>query len=131
MWLLILALATGTTVDTPVSIPMYIPIESTVGVIDKTVDEATAIFESFFQEGPEWVPAGVEVRGASLNEGLLTVDVSEEILNYGGNAFEAELVAELAAVAATVPGAEHFSLIIEGQRSPLAEGYTIEAMLLQ
>lgn len=111
MWYLILALAFGSPCDIP------------------AVTEPTAAFESFFQE--EWVPAGVAVLGTSLNDGILTVDVSEEILNYGGNAFEAELVAELAAIAATVPGAEHFSLTIEGQRSPLAEGYIIEGMSLQ
>ena len=86
-------------------------------------EHAQAAFKYFFRYSSYGVPENVNVLGVSLEDGLLTVDVSREILNYGGgSAFERALTTQLIKIAAEVPGTVRFILTIEGTLQPLAEG---------
>ena len=68
---------------------------------------------------------GAEVLGMTLEDGLLTLNVSKGILNYGGSTFELELVEELMEFARNVYGAKQFTLLIEGELGILNKGLYI------
>lgn len=79
-------------------------------------------FEYFFRYGSFGVPENVEVLGVTLVDGVLTLDVCEAILAYGGSAYERALAAQLVEIAREVPGAERFILKIEGEVRGLVKG---------
>jgi spore germination protein GerM len=64
----------------------------------------------------------VRVLGVSIIEGCLTLDVSAEILAYGGNANERALIAQLLETAFGLPRVDTLTLTVEGKLVPLPEG---------
>ena len=94
---------------------------------DTAEAHAAVAFEYFFRYGSYGVPDNVEVLGVELVDGRLTVDVSEDIANYGGSAFERALAAQLIKIAQELPKTDSFTLLIEGEARPLAQGTEIVA----
>jgi hypothetical protein len=84
------------------------------------------IFTAFFNDEDNPIPSDVRVLGVRFNDGALTVNVSEEILAFGGNENERLLVKALTCAARGVPGASYLTLLIEGELRPLAEGRVVE-----
>ena len=74
------------------------------------------------------MPEGVELLGLNIADGLLTIDVSGDILDYGGSAFERALAAQLVQIAAGVPGVDSLSLRVDGLRQPLAYGTEFDGL---
>jgi len=91
---------------------------------------AHTAFKLFFEQGYFGVPENVKVLNATLENGLLTIDVSEDILLYDGSASERALVEQLVKIAAEIPGAEKFTLTIDGFLQPLVKGTEINAICL-
>ena len=84
---------------------------------------ARIAYKYFFRYGIYGVPENVQVLDITFEDGLLTVDVSEDIVLYGGgSAFEMALVAQLTEIAGVVPGVDRLTLLIEGKEQPLAQG---------
>ena len=84
---------------------------------------ADAAYRLFFSKAGYGVPEDVTVLSIVIENGLLTLDVSENILSFGGgNAFEFALTSQLLAIAAEIPEVERFSLAIEGEMRHLPEG---------
>ena len=95
-----------------------------------TITHAHTAFEYFFAYGSYGVPGNVKVLDVKLDNGLLTLNVSGDILHYEGSAFEHALVTQLIRIAAEVPDAERFTLIIDGIHQPLVKGTEIIALPL-
>ena len=93
--------------------------------VETAEEHARMAFEYFFRYGKYGVPQGVEVLSIEMADGLLTVDVSEDILGYGGSAFERALVAQLKQIASDIPGADSLTLLIEGEEGLLVQGTAI------
>jgi hypothetical protein len=100
------------------------------GADDDAARLAFDIFTAFFSDEDNPIPADVRVLGVRLLDGALTVNVSEEILAFGGNENERLLVAALIEAARGVPGASHLTLLIEGESKPLSEGRVVESIPL-
>ena len=98
---------------------------------DTTEGSPRTAFEHFFRYGCYGVPENVKVLDVSLLEGLLTVNVSKDILSYGGSAFERALVEQLTKIAAEIPGTERFTLTIDGVLRPLIQGTEIDRLQLR
>jgi len=93
-------------------------------------EHAQMSFGYFFQNGTYSVPDDVEVLGIRITDGLLTVNVSESIMNYGGSSFEIALVTQLMKIATEVPGVDRFTLRVEGFLQPLVYGTEINGEML-
>ena len=93
-------------------------------------DHAQMSFNYFFQNGTYSVPKDVEVLEVRITDGLLMVDVTESILDYGGSSFEIALVTQLKKIASEVPGIDRFTLRVEGLLQPLAYGTEIYREIL-
>ena len=91
---------------------------------------ALTAFEHFFRYGSYGIPHNVKVLNVSLANGLLTVDVSADILSYGGSAFERALAEQLIKIAAEIPSAEKFTLTTDGVLRPLIYGTEINRIQL-
>jgi hypothetical protein len=87
---------------------------------------ARLVFEDFFAAAAYCVPEGVRVLSVEIDEDCLILDVSGDILRYGGNAYERALVAQCVRTALALPGVEYFTLLVEGELQPLTEGRTVE-----
>lgn len=87
--------------------------------------DAKIAFEYFFDHGEHSVPKNVKVFDANLENGLLTVDVSGDIMSYEGSAFEYALTEQLIKLATEIPRAKRFTLLIGGIAQPLVSGTTI------
>ena len=88
-------------------------------------EEAFAVFADFFGNGFFCVPEKVKLLAAEIENGCLILNVSEDILRYGGNAYERALVLQLMKTASSFPGIEYLTLLIEGESHPLTEGRII------
>ncbi|MDR1665173.1 MAG: GerMN domain-containing protein, partial [Clostridiales bacterium] len=89
-------------------------------------ENARRLFECFFETAAYCVPSDVRVLSAEMDGDCLVLNVSEDILCYGGNAYETALIAQCEKNAAALPGVEYFTLLIEGELQSLAEGRTVE-----
>ena len=88
--------------------------------------KAYILFESLFRNGDSmgWpiLPRNVRVLEAVIVDETLILNVSEEVLNYGGTAYERAFAAELAMNALTFPQVKRLTLLIQGEKSSLPEG---------
>lgn len=91
-------------------------------------DSAMLIYTDFFVNAAYCVPENVQICQILLADGCLTLDVSDAILRYGGNAYEQALIAQLLRNALSLPGITCFTLRVEGSIVPLAEGRTVECL---
>ncbi len=92
--------------------------------------QAFDTFEALFADEAATVPTGVRVLGVRIRDGALTVNVSGEILNWGGNENERMLIETLIATAQKITGVTHLTLLTEGEPRPLCEGRYIDDMPL-
>ncbi len=87
-----------------------------------------ALFQAFFDYGGSCVPEEVYVLGAEIEEGLLTLNLSNEVLKYGGNYMELNFCKQLLKTALTLPSVKSLTVRIENERQPLPEGRVIEGL---
>jgi germination protein M len=73
-----------------------------------------------------FVPKDVTITNILYINGSLEVEVSEDILNYGGTAREISMVDQILATVFDNKEIEKFSLFIEGDREVLNEGTSIK-----
>ena len=74
----------------------------------------------------EFIPSQTEILSVQWYGNELVVDVSKEIISYGGgNAMEYAIVGELLEAAFSIPEVESFTLLIEGKEDCLPEGTRI------
>ncbi|MDR1532448.1 MAG: GerMN domain-containing protein [Clostridiales bacterium] len=84
---------------------------------------AYSVFSAMFGgENTYCIPAGVTVLGTEIREGNLFLDLSAEILDYGGSFYEERLKAQLISTALGLPGVASLSLLVNGRRAGLSEG---------
>ena len=88
-------------------------------------EKAFIVFSCLFNMSPYCVPDGVRVRGVKIENDCLTVNVSEEILLYGGCAYENALAAQCIKTAAALPSVKKLTLLIGSILRPLPEGTMI------
>jgi hypothetical protein len=97
-------------------------------VADTAAREAYEAFTDFFESAGTAAPEGVRVLGVKLEGDHLTVNISDDIMNYGGNENERELIRQLLETAASLPDTVYFTLLIESRLIPLPEGREVERM---
>lgn len=85
------------------------------------------IFNNFDPDKMIYAPPNVQVLDVFFHpyEAHLILNVSDEILNYGGTHFEYRLVNKLLKNAGNIPGVGYFTVLIEGRREHLPEGIKI------
>ena len=88
-------------------------------------EEAFVVFDNLFREHSYCIPPHVRVLNARVEGGVLTLDVSGDILLYGGSAYEANLKAQILRNSYGIPGVNKVTLSIGGQYRPLPEGNEI------
>ena len=88
--------------------------------------EAYLLMDDFFTSGlAVSVPQGVSVIGVKIEEDTLTVNVSRQILQYGGTANENILLAQFLKTALDMPGIHKVTLLVDSFLRPLPEGSLI------
>ena len=89
--------------------------------------DINAEIENKFRElKSEFIPSQTEILSVQWCGRELIVDVSRDITSYGGgNAMEYAIVGELLETAFSIPDAESFTLLIEGEEDCLPEGTQI------
>lgn len=75
------------------------------------------------------MPEGAELLDYSTSNEVLTLDFSESITNYGGNAREEGILKQLAYTIRQVDGIKRMKMLVEGQKVELPEGTDISAGL--
>ncbi|GMQ62298.1 GerMN domain-containing protein [Vallitalea maricola] len=73
-----------------------------------------------------FIPEEVTITNILFINGSLEIEVSEDILNYGGTAREMSMVDQILATVFSINEVEEFSLFIEGNREVLNEGTSIK-----
>ena len=106
------------------SYPIIIPARLT------TEQRALLIFTEVFEDSLSkklFVPKNVKVLDVFFDyeSTHLILNLSQDILNYGGTYFEDKLVSILLANAAALPEVGYFTVLIEGKRLHLPEGVLI------
>jgi len=93
---------------------------------------AWVVFAQMFRSGSYFMPQDVTVLGADFNpaNGHLTLDLSKEVLNYGGTYFEYKFIKLMRKNAAALPDVLYLTVLIEGILQPLPEGVEIEKIPL-
>lgn len=89
-------------------------------------EEAYLVFDYFFDRAAYCVPEGVSVLGVKIEDGCLWLNVSAEILAYGGNTFERALIAQCYKTATALPGVERLTLLVDSIVQTLPEGRLVE-----
>lgn len=82
-------------------------------------------YGSLFNE----IPEGVELLKYSTKFDVLTLDFSEEITEYGGNAREEGILKQLAYTVRQLDGIKRLKILVEGQKAELPEGTDISSGL--
>ncbi len=92
-------------------------------------EQAYIVFEQLFRGiTPNWsgvftyIPKDTKLLDVALNNDSLQINVSKEILNYGGTAWEENLKKQILHTAFSIPGVNRFTLFIEGAEGILTEG---------
>jgi spore germination protein GerM len=98
----------------------------TPAAAEKEPEAVYNLFVSYFESENISAPEDVRVLGVKINDDHLILNVSGEIANYGGNANEQNLIAELLHTAASIDGITYFTLLTEGELTTLPEGRTVE-----
>jgi hypothetical protein len=89
---------------------------------------AWVVFSEIFERNEmEFVPQGVRILGThfAADSGVLVLNLSKEVLDYGGTYFEYRFTQKLFKNAAALPGVRYFSVLVEGQILELPEGAKI------
>lgn len=95
-----------------------------VKVKSKNPEEiAFTIFENYFKTKNS---NNVAVLDTNIIKGVLHLNVSKEISNYGGATNEINLVNSLVRTAVEIKGIEELTLLIEGEEGYLPEGSIIK-----
>ena len=88
--------------------------------------QAYLLLDDFFTAGlVSSAPRGVSVIGVKIEGDLLTVNLSRQILNYGGTANENILLAQFLKTALDIPGIRKVTLLVDSFLRPLPEGSMI------
>ncbi|NLL70675.1 MAG: GerMN domain-containing protein [Epulopiscium sp.] len=76
------------------------------------------------EEGDRYscIPQGTYIIDVSLEEGDCIINLSKEILQYGGTYFEKMLSEQLLSTIFAFPQVQKMTLLIEGNHRPLTEG---------
>ena len=72
------------------------------------------------------MPEDVKLLGVEISDGTLNLNVSSEILGYGGTAYENALAGQIMRTASEIDGVTKLSLLIDGEIRPLCEGSVLE-----
>ena len=76
------------------------------------------------------LPAGTELLGSTLQENVLTVNLSREILNYkGGLSGEKNIYAQILLTLTELPGVERVQLLVEGEKTTFSYGTSFQKPL--
>lgn len=113
----------------------YVPVTRLVATAKDHLE--TAIEELF--RGPcagsslfSDLPAGVQLRGLALQEEVLTVDFSKEILYYrGGRRGEKNMLMQLLLTLTAIPGVDKVQLLVDGEKMNLPYGAPCREPLAQ
>lgn len=104
-------------------------VEEEMGPDERAAAEERAfiLFQAFFEgEHVGFVPDGVRLLNVQSKNGVLYVDVSREILAYGGSYYERCLISQIVRTALDMDGVDSVTLLIEGEVCALAEGSFID-----
>ena len=109
-----------------ITIPAWLSVEHRALII------FTEIFDNADPDKMVFVPLNVRVLDAFFFEDTahLILNVSAEILNYGGTYFEYMMINKLLANAGGIPEVGYFSIWINGQRQYLPEGIEVQELNL-
>ena len=93
--------------------------------------QAWVVFSEMFRQS-ELVPRDVDVLGVQFipHDGTLIIDLSREVLNYGGTYFEYHFTNLLLKNASTIPQTRYFTVLIEGRAIQFPEGVKIYRALI-
>ncbi|HOB86945.1 MAG TPA: GerMN domain-containing protein [Bacillota bacterium] len=110
----------------PAGVIFYVPVTRIIPATEKVVE---ALLEELLEGPPREsglfseIPAGTTVRGVSLEEGLLKVDFSRELLEYQGGKTGAEnLVNQILLTLGTLEEVEQVQILVEGEAPQLKDG---------
>jgi len=90
--------------------------------------QAWVVFSEIFERGEfDFVPRDVRVIGVDFEpaHGILTLNLSHEVLNYGGTYFEERFTQKLIKNALNLPDVRYFTLLVEGELQEFPEGVKI------
>ena len=101
-----------------ITIPTWLTVENRALVV------FSEVFNNAQPDKMIFAPQGVEVRDVLFfwECGHLLINLSADIMLYGGTYFEYRLVEKLLANAAAMPHVAYFTVLIEGQIGYLPEG---------
>jgi germination protein M len=111
----------------------YVPVSRVVAggedIIKVTIEE---LLKGPRQDGFLFseLPPGTVLRGYSLDDGILSVDFSRELLNYkGGLRGEKNISAQIVLSLTEIPGVEKVQLLVEGEKVTLHYGTSFQEPL--
>lgn len=87
------------------------------------------IEEESGQEVSTEIPQGSRLLGCDLEGDTLTVDLSREVLNYGGTSREDTLLKQILYTAAQVGSVTRVHILIQGGKAELPEGTEVSGVL--
>ena len=104
-----------------ITIPSWLSVENRALII------FSEIFDNFNPDIMIFVPPNVQILDVFFHAEYshLVLNLSSDILNYGGTYFEDKLINKLLINAATIPEVGYFSVLIDGQRQCFPEGTSI------
>jgi len=104
-----------------IQVPSYLSVENRAMVVFSNIFDNTYVDEIIF------VPKDVHIIDVFFSEEYahLVINLSAEMLNYGGTYFEYRLVEKLIANAAALEEVAYFTILTEGQSLHLPEGTLI------
>jgi len=86
---------------------------------------AWIMFLHLFNSGQDFVPENVEILSIWLEDGVLTLNLSAEVMEYGGTYFEYRFVNLILETAATLPYPNYLTVLVEGVAQHLPEGVKV------
>jgi len=86
---------------------------------------AWIVFSYLFSSGQDFVPQNVEILAIWLEDGVLTLNLSAEVMDYGGTYFEYRFVNLLLETATILPYPDYLTVLIEGVAQHLPEGVKV------
>ncbi|MCL2236547.1 MAG: hypothetical protein FWB98_08945 [Defluviitaleaceae bacterium] len=86
---------------------------------------AWVIFTQIFSSGMDFVPQNVEILSIWIDDGVLTLNLSEDVMNYGGTYFEYRFINILFESAAKLRYPRYLTILVEGRATYLPEGVKI------
>ena len=86
---------------------------------------AWILFTQVFNSNADFVPQNVEILSIWFDDGVVTINLSEDVMNYGGTYFEYNFVNILLNNAAALPYPNYLTVLVEGRVRHLPEGVEI------